>query len=383
MGTAKLHRIAEIWMNKILTKRLMLMSASVSLATISSSADALVINNYFSSYLRSNPRADEIMAAINYSSRAFEALLSNDVTVNIRYDLTTENNFLGRSGSASDAAEKDVYLEMLQNNAAAHPENTVLAQAIKDLGQGNFANPKLTEVIGSTALFRANGGTTPGYYEIFTNEDGTPLFDLGGEELKEGGLDGIIDLASIGEMVFGFDIPTFDETDGRRSYSAINTLQHEIMHVLGGSNSNIGSPRYMDPLDMFRYSAPGKGNFGEPGLAYFSIDGGKTAVQEFYWQPIKAGDANGWGPITPCSTGPGSGGPIGLFMDSISCSNQPTVTFRLDSPEGIQLMALGWNPRVAAIPEPATWTMMILGFGGIGAALRRRHRRPTVRASFA
>ncbi len=28
--------------------------------------------------------------------------------------------------------------------------------------------------------------------------------------------------------------------------------------------------------------------------------------------------------------------------------------------------------RVAAVPEPATWAMMILGFGGIGAALRRR-----------
>ena len=26
----------------------------------------------------------------------------------------------------------------------------------------------------------------------------------------------------------------------------------------------------------------------------------------------------------------------------------------------------------AGVPEPETWTMMILGFGGIGAALRRR-----------
>jgi hypothetical protein len=29
-----------------------------------------------------------------------------------------------------------------------------------------------------------------------------------------------------------------------------------------------------------------------------------------------------------------------------------------------------------AVPEPAAWTMMILGFGGIGAALRRRRGRP-------
>eukprot|EP01041_Mallomonas_annulata_P019365 gene19365-38671_t len=30
------------------------------------------------------------------------------------------------------------------------------------------------------------------------------------------------------------------------------------------------------------------------------------------------------------------------------------------------------NIRLTAVPEPATWAMMILGFGGVGAALRRR-----------
>ncbi|RIK47675.1 MAG: hypothetical protein DCC57_14050, partial [Chloroflexi bacterium] len=34
------------------------------------------------------------------------------------------------------------------------------------------------------------------------------------------------------------------------------------------------------------------------------------------------------------------------------------------------------------VPEPATWAMMILGFGVIGAAIRRQ-RRQTVRYSFA
>lgn len=30
--------------------------------------------------------------------------------------------------------------------------------------------------------------------------------------------------------------------------------------------------------------------------------------------------------------------------------------------------------RVAAVPEPATWGLMLLGFGGIGLAMRRRRR---------
>lgn len=43
------------------------------------------------------------------------------------------------------------------------------------------------------------------------------------------------------------------------------------------------------------------------------------------------------------------------------------------------------SARVAAVPEPATWGMMLIGFGVIGAAMRRRRRAagPKVRLNFA
>jgi hypothetical protein len=31
---------------------------------------------------------------------------------------------------------------------------------------------------------------------------------------------------------------------------------------------------------------------------------------------------------------------------------------------------------VSAVPEPATWAMMIIGFGGAGVAIRRRRSSP-------
>lgn len=46
--------------------------------------------------------------------------------------------------------------------------------------------------------------------------------------------------------------------------------------------------------------------------------------------------------------------------------------------EGVFLDAI----NVAAVPEPATWAMMLLGFGGIGAAMRRQ-RKPTRLAQIA
>ncbi len=58
--------------------------------------------------------------------------------------------------------------------------------------------------------------------------------------------------------------------------------------------------------------------------------------------------------------------------------------FRLDGLTVSYTAAPGGGGNVpAAVPEPATWAMMLLGFGLVGAAMRRRQQRQTVRYSFA
>lgn len=41
------------------------------------------------------------------------------------------------------------------------------------------------------------------------------------------------------------------------------------------------------------------------------------------------------------------------------------------------------NPAAAAVPEPATWAFMIVGFGAVGGMMRRRNREVTTSISYA
>ena len=51
-----------------------------------------------------------------------------------------------------------------------------------------------------------------------------------------------------------------------------------------------------------------------------------------------------------------------------------TLKLNLDSSSNIAVYGTGKKdtPFEAPVPEPATWAMMIMGFGGVGSMLRRR-----------
>lgn len=55
------------------------------------------------------------------------------------------------------------------------------------------------------------------------------------------------------------------------------------------------------------------------------------------------------------------------------------AVFNMPTFDGDTLTFKSVNPQTGGVPEPATWAMMIMGFGGIGATLRRR-RMAAIRA---
>lgn len=95
------------------------------------------------------------------------------------------------------------------------------------------------------------------------------------------------------------------------------------------------------------------------------------------------GDGNANGGVGPIS----GGGYYSTAAGSLAAAAQYATTFTLTAPGTVgfyiyddQLsdnnggVSLSIAPLAAAVPEPATWGLMILGFGAMGAVIRRKTR---------
>lgn len=211
---------------------------------------------------------------------------------------------------------------------------------------------------------------------------------------------------------FAFD---FDPTDGISddTFDFIGVAIHEIGHALGfvsgvdlldvygiGKGPGSGTLGYSlndtsiySALDMFRYSKDPTNvvlgtapvlDLSVGGDKYFSIDGGKTAL---FGNRFSTGRYNGdgqqashWKDAPGCAIGNG-------IMDPTFCYEQTGYVTGLDL---AAYDAMGWNLSTDAltykttstaqiysqfassVPEPTTWGMMLMGFGLVGATMRRR-----------
>ena len=225
---------------------------------------------------------------------------------------------------------------------------------------------------------------------------------------------------------FSFD---FDPTDGITAgkMDFIGVAIHEIGHALGfvsgvdfldaygypngpGAGTlgyDLNDTSIFSALDMFRYSndpnnlAPGAGPTRDLTVgtaSYFSIDGGLTQVGADSRFSTGAYNGDGRQASHFKDTASAQGGCSGFkqlgILDPTFCYGEMGVVKGLDL---AAYDAMGWNLnfdvlnnlgytrstaqiylQAMGVPEPATWALMIAGFGFVGAAMRRRSQTTAV-----
>ena len=180
------------------------------------------------------------------------------------------------------------------------------------------------------------------------------------------------------------------------------------IYFVGGTQSTVSATsQYNTVLEKFYPSvntlSPNGGNFvaldgdstvpGSISQTLTGLDVGKTYTLSFDWAASQL--ANRVGDITEQlqvsfgsevqTTGilsvPStafSGWNVVTMYFTPTASTQTLTFLSLGTPNGLPPMAL-LDGVSLTVPEPATWAMMLIGFGGLGAMIRRR--RPTMVAA--
>jgi len=229
---------------------------------------------------------------------------------------------------------------------------------------------------------------------------------------------GTVDASISFSSEFAFD---FNPKDGitARTSDFIGVATHEMAHALGFVSGvddydfyGTGGPVPNEPclndgtlcknlpandfafgqtLDLFRYSAAGALDWTTKTASYFSVDGGTTAYQNgLFSTGTFSGDswqASHW--KAPQVVDPATGDlvfscrrPKLGIMNPYLCGGANGIVTGLDL---AALDAIGYNTNFdvntfvqstagfsSYVPEPASWGMMIAGFGLVGALQRRR-----------
>jgi hypothetical protein len=339
-------------------------------------------------------------------------VLTNDVTINL--DIGFQALGAGILGSTSSTR---TVLSMSQGYSAlaASSSSTLDAMAVAGLQplsastilpgntavvvKANALNPAGNGYVDSATRIDADGGINNSALAV-TRANAKALgitTDVNGAPILQGAIDGSVTFSNS----FSFDFNPVDGIDPA-AYDFLGIAIHEIGHALGfysgvdiydahtGPNGTLtGSVENLveaTMLDLFRYSAPGTLDWSTSAAPkYFSLDGGQTAL--FGDAYFALGQYNGDGNQASHWLDSPVGQPqLGILDPTSSLGQMQAVT-------GLDLAAfdaIGWtvDPNVRddaayrlttaqiaaadAVPEPASWAMMIAGFGAIGCVLRRR-----------
>lgn len=380
-------------------RRIRRLSAGVAtgavIAAMATSASALTINLIDTGGVTGSPAEAGFRAAAHF----WETVLTNDAVLNINVGYSDLGpNVLG--GTFSNLLQY-VPIDAYYGALAATASSALDAQAVLNLSPTNGSGGVSVLVPGYTSPgFGIDASTS----RLAPDDAINSTIALSTANAKALGANlgpNVIDADIQFSNTFAFD---FDPTNGIKTetYDFIAVATHEIGHALGflsaaddfdyfsGYTGSVDDSWWGYGLDMFRYSANG----GSPSLdwrpnssSYFSIDGGQSALMNGYFS-TGTNFGNGWQAShwLPPQSAPFCSGFLGV-MNPYVCNGRVGQVTSLD----LALFdAIGWNINYdvlanpgatfdtasmrQAVPEPATWAMLIAGFGFAGAVLRRRRR---------
>lgn len=362
----------------------------------------------------------------------WSSVLTNNVTVNLRIGFSTlGTGILGSTGSTSSIQFNSAYYNALATHITSTADATAVAN-LQPLSTGAFG------VNAVTVQTNALNATGTGYLDtaLRTDNDGSQnnstvsintsvekalglTTNANGQAIDYSLADGAVTFSN----TFSFD---FNPTDGiaSTSFDFIGVAIHEIGHALGFRSGVDTYDAYTAPgstaspttasrtgaletatiatgLDLFRYTAPGVLDWSTQGTPYFSIDGGQNQVlgnslmstgvrngdgrQASHWKDSAAGVPQ-LGILDPTS-GYGQMQEItALDLTAFDVIGWQTALDPLLNPAYRMSTATAYQQFLAAtaVPEPTTWLSMILGFGLVGTAMRRRTGdRTRIRVAFA
>ena len=408
-------------------KNLLACSAAVSVLIAAPASAGPTINLIDNGFTGTPAQVAAFKTGFQIAAAYWSSILTNTATINLKVGTAAlATGVIGSTGST----RADYTVANWENRVNATKSNSTIDQNVVlptlTAGGASFITNGITGLVDDTNKVRYDNAATVSSKVLYLNSSVIKAIGGTASGVNAASVDGTVTFSSN----FAFD---FDPTDGvtANTFDFIGVAIHEIGHALGfvsgvdlldaygirngtnagNTNTTAGTLGYSlndtsiySALDMFRYSAdptnlvPGGAALDlsaglVTGTKYFSIDGGATAL---FGNTFSQGRFNGdgqqashWKDTAGCQIGNG-------IMDPTFCFGQTGYITGLDL---AAFDAMGWNlstnaltyantstasiyRALAPVPEPATWAMMIMGFGLMGAAMRR-NRKTTARVNFA